>query len=315
VIVLVFVVAVAAATATVLLTALTSSPEPKKAVVCPHGPPLDLDLGLRTDAQAAALRRGDARLAAGDRNAARALFSRAGSVDAQVGLAVAAWPAETIGDLRTLDGEYPRNGTVALNLGSALFCDGQPDAARAQWQQAKALAPDSPIGVRAADLLHPEDVRGIPVFVPGFDYPPGLASLSPRRQLTALAARARRPDVRAKLLYGRALQQLQHQRSAERQYAAAARLAPDNASAHVAAAVGRFDKDRPAAAFSRLGPLTQRFPRSPSVRFHLGLLLLWLGRIDAGEAQLRRARALAPASQLGREAARFLVRLSGRRTP
>ena len=32
------------------------------------------------------------------------------------------------------------------------------------------------------------------------------------------------------------------------------------------------------ASFSRLGPLVKRFPKSQTVRFHLGLLLAWTGQ-------------------------------------
>jgi predicted Zn-dependent protease len=101
--------------------------------------------------------------------------------------------------------------------------------------------------------------------------------------------------VRAKLLYGVALQRLGRRVSAQRQFDAASRLAPADAEAQVAAAVIRFDKARPSAAFSRLGPLSRRFPRAQSVRFHLGLLLLWLARVEQnaveqGKDQLPRAR-------------------------
>jgi len=125
-----------------------------------------------------------------------------------------------------------------------------------------------------------------------------------------LARAARKPELRAKLLYGVALQRVERPVSAERQFAAAAALAPDNPEAQVAAAVGRFDKDNPSAAFSRLGPLTKRFPRAPTVRFHLGLLLLWLNDLPDARKQLRLARAEAPGTPLAREANRFLVRLS-----
>jgi Flp pilus assembly protein TadD len=116
--------------------------------------------------------------------------------------------------------------------------------------------------------------------------------------------------VRAKLLYGVALQRVERPVSAERQFAAAAALAPGNPEAQVAAAVGRFDKDNPSAAFSRLGPLSKRFPRAPTVRFHLGLLLLWLNDLPDARKQLRLARAEGPGTPLGQEASRFLVRLS-----
>jgi tetratricopeptide (TPR) repeat protein len=310
IVVLVFLAATAAAGATVGLTALTSDPEPARVVICPHGPGLQLDLGVRADPEAVALRRAQQRLTAGDTRGARAIFARYHSVDGQVGAAVAAWPQDTLTSLRALGAQYPHNGTVALYLGSALYCDGQAEDGRRQWQAAKRLAPDSSIGVRASDLLNPRFPPGIPVFVPSFRYPPAVASLAPPRQLQELARRAARPDVRAELLYGVALQELGRQLSAERQYAAAARLAPSDPEARVAAAVGRFDKDRPSDAFSRLGPLARRFPRSATVRFHLGLLLIWLGQVDAAKTELRRAQRLAPRSTIGKEAAKFLAQLS-----
>lgn len=309
--VLVGVAAVAAAGATVGVTALTSKPEPKRAAVCPAGPPLQFDLGVRADPEAAALRRAQDRLAQGDAPGARAIFERYQSIEARVGAAIAAWPTDTLADLEALAAEHPRNATVELNLGNGLFCDRRPDEARRLWRTAERLAPDSPIGIRATDLLNPRyPIPGIPAFVPSFPYPPGLVSLPAQRQFRELAARARGRDVRAKLLYGTALQKLGRQRSAERQFAAAAALAPGDAEAQVAAAVGRFDKNRPAAAFSRLGPLARRFPRAATVRFHLGLLLLWLGEVRQASTEFRRAERLEPHSVIGTEAKRFLTCLS-----
>ena len=113
-----------------------------------------------------------------------------------------------------------------------------------------------------------------------------------------------------KLLYGVALQRLGHQVSAERAFTEAARLAPDDPEAKVAAAVGRFDKTHPERAFSRLGPLSKRFPHAATVRFHLGLLLLWLGEVKAGKRQLRLAQAAEPGSPLARESLLFLQKLT-----
>jgi predicted Zn-dependent protease len=90
-----------------------------------------------------------------------------------------------------------------------------------------------------------------------------------------------------------------------------ARRHPGDAEAQVAAAVARFDKARPAEAFSRLGPLTRRFPEAATVRFHLGLLLLWSGEVQEAQRQLRLARAAEPGSSLAREAERYLAALSG----
>jgi Flp pilus assembly protein TadD len=97
--------------------------------------------------------------------------------------------------------------------------------------------------------------------------------------------------------------------SARRIFDDAVRLAPGDPETLTAAAVSRFDKGRPELAFSRLGPLTRRFPRAQTVRFHLGLLLVWIGDGNGAKRQLRQVRALGPETRLGREAKRFLDRL------
>jgi tetratricopeptide (TPR) repeat protein len=94
--------------------------------------------------------------------------------------------------------------------------------------------------------------------------------------------------------------------SAREAFAQAARLAPDDVDALVADAVGRYEKNNPSAAFSRLGPLSRRFPESASVRFHLGLLLLWQKDVEEARRQLELAREAEPGSRLAREAGRFL---------
>jgi predicted Zn-dependent protease len=96
------------------------------------------------------------------------------------------------------------------------------------------------------------------------------------------------------------LQQRQgHQHSAEALWAKAAKLRPDDPDAQVAAAVGRFDMDDLSASFSRLGPLVRRFPKSQTVRFHLGLLLSWTGQRDLAIKEFRAAKALGPSTTLG----------------
>ena len=131
--------------------------------------------------------------------------------------------------------------------------------------------------------------------------PAALDGLAPPAQLELLRRHAAR-SVDGKLLYGIALQKLGRQRSAERVFTSAAREAPADAEAQVAAAVGRFDKARPAEAFSRLGPLTRRFPDRATVRFHLGLLLLWSGEVKEAKTQLGRAVSVEPGSPLARQA-------------
>jgi predicted Zn-dependent protease len=117
--------------------------------------------------------------------------------------------------------------------------------------------------------------------------------------------------VDEKLLYGAALQQLGHPRSAEKQFAEAARLAPRDADARTAAAVGLFDKQNPSRAFGRLGPLVRVFPHAQTVRFHLGEMLLWSAQVQAARRQLTLARNEAPRSLLGKEAGRYLAALRG----
>ena len=117
-------------------------------------------------------------------------------------------------------------------------------------------------------------------------------------------------DRAGTLLYGVALQRLGRQRSAERVFASLARGRPDDVEAQVAAAVARFDKANPALAFSRLGPLSTRFPRAATVRFHLGVLLLWSGEVKEARRQLRLARSTEPGSPLAREAQRYLDELT-----
>jgi tetratricopeptide (TPR) repeat protein len=270
-------------------------------------PPLTLELGVRDDAEAVALRRAARLYASGRRVRAGAAFRRLTSVEARVGSAFATWPAETVDRMNQLAGLYPQRAVVQLNLGIALFWAGLRGAEDA-WRAAAASEPDSPYAVAAGNLLHPEYARGVPVFVTTAPLPPGLDDLAPTAQLDLLRANAAK-GVGAQLVYGVALQRLGMQRSAERVFTAAARRAPDDAEAQVAAAVGRFDKARPAEAFSRLGPLTRRFPDKATVRFHLGLLLLWSGEVKQARTQLVRATTVEPGSPLAREAEKYLAEL------
>jgi len=320
VIVLVAGVAVVAAAATVGAVVITTNggkkASPTRAVptLRSGAPPLLLDLGVRTDPEARALRRALALYGQGRRRAAGRIFARYDSLEAQVGAALAAWPAHR-GRIQSLSARHPKSALVQLHEGWVLYWARRTPAALAAWRRTKLLQPDSSYSVRAGDLLHPElPIPGLPFFVPSFPSPPGLATLAPPRQLAILAARARSGGARDKILYGTALQRLVRPLSAERQFRAAAILAPKDPDARVAAAVGLFDKDSPQRAFGRLGPLVDVFPHAPTVRFHLGLLLLWLGQVDRAKEQLRLARAQAPDSPLGREAKRFLDRLEGTST-
>ena len=300
------------AAATVAVAALTGG-EPGQtrgvAEPCPQGPPLELDLGVRTDPEAVALRRGSELYRSRGRGRAREIFSRWRSTEARVAAAIAGADDRRLTALQQLARLRPRSGAVRLHLGYAHACAGDLRRARAEWRTTKRVAPDSAYAVRAGDRLHPEYVPGLPGFVAAFMAPRAIRRLPAPAQVRALARSARSGGARAKLLYGAALQRLQRSVSARRVFGEAARLAPGDAEAQVAAALAQFDKDRPARAFGRLGPLTRRFPRAATVRFHLGLLLLWIGRVDEGKQQLERAQRLQPSSPIAREASAFLRRL------
>ena len=277
-----------------------------------RAPALVLDLGVRTDPEAVALRRANQLYSTGKRAAAARIFVRYRSLPAQVGAALAAWPSGTMTRLERLADRHPASALVLLHLGLAQVASGQTQAARAAWRQALARDPNVQAAVQAESLLYPGFAPGRPPFVPSFAVPASIARLSPPSQLAALERGSREGGVQGKLLYGSALQRLGRPVSAEREFAAAVRLAPNDAEAQVAAAVGLFSKAKPALAFSRLGPLAPRFPRSQSVRFHLGELLLWIGQLQKAGQELRLAYGEGKTTLLGRTSRQFLAQLAAK---
>ncbi len=275
----------------------------------PGTPPLSFALGFRSDVEARDLRRASLLYERRRSEAAGALFARHDSLEAKVGLAFASWPNGTLDRLEQLTKLYPESGVVQLHLGLARLWAGRGDPVSA-WRAVAEGEPDTPYAILAGNLLFPNLPRGLPAFVPSFSAPAEIARLPASRQLAALRARAESGGAREWLLYGVGLQRVGRPVSARLAFERAAGLAPSSADhraeARVAEAVGSFDKERPEIAFGQLGPLTKTFPREPSVRFHLGVLLLWTGRIDGAERQLRLASHMRPGSPIAREAARYL---------
>jgi tetratricopeptide (TPR) repeat protein len=308
-----------AAGGTVALAVITSNGKggnESKPVPLSGAPPLALDLGVRTDPEATSLRRAERLYSSKRRAAAGRIFNRYESPAAQIGVAFSGWPGSGLATLQRLAQEQPQDSLVLLHLGYANLWAGDTEQATAAWRRAASAQPDTMSAQRADDALHPGFPPGEPLFVPSFAPPARLARLSPPRQFELLARDAAKQDPHAKLLYGVALQRLGRRISAQRQYEAAERLEPGDPETQVAAAVGRFDKSKPSAAFSRLGPLTKRYPHAATVRFHLGLMLLWLARaqpgaLAEGKRQLRLARKEQPDSPLAREAKRLLAGLEG----
>ena len=278
-------------------------------------PALELSVLLRDDAEATALRAAERSYDSGDAQAARTQFESIlsrdpASVEAAVGVAIASWPDGTIDDLRRLALGHPRSALVHLHLGLALFADGQQDEAGAEWEKAAQVEPDSASAVRAGDLLHPGMAPGLPSFFTDLKPPKGLRGKTAQEQLDVL-----RQNIESGggaddwILYGAALQRVGRPLSARAAFDRAAELAPNRLDAEVAAAVGRFDKDDPSAAFSRLGPLARDHPDAAVVRFHLGVLLLWIRDVKDARAQLQQAADSRPESLYSREAKSLLSRL------
>ena len=263
-------------------------------------PPFELALGVRDDAEATDLRRAAALYADGKRQQAAAIFTRYDSLEAKLGAAFAAWPASE-DRIEQLGALYPRSSFVQLHVGLSRFWAGT-SGALAAWREARDVEPDTPYAVRAGDFIHARDFApGLPGFVVSFDY--RIEGKTPAEQLRRLAADR---TLRGRLLYGIALQGLGRPVSARRAFAEARELAPNNVDALVADAVGRYDKGNPSASFSRLGPLSRRFPHAATVRFHLGVLLLWQKNVKEAIRQLELARKAEPGSKIAAEAKRYL---------
>ena len=224
-------------------------------------PELDLDLGVRTDPEAVALRRALGALRRRTARAAGAIFARYRSLEARVGSALAAWP-DGFDRLAVLVREHPRSSLAQLELGLAFFWQDRFAQAEEAWRKARRLEPDTSYADSRRGLPPPAVLHRAPALLALVRVcRRSSTGLSPPKQLAYLAARAARPgDAHAKLLYGAALQKLGRPVSAEREFAAAAKLAPDDPDAQVAAAVGLFDKSQPVARVLEARPARSDVP-------------------------------------------------------
>jgi tetratricopeptide (TPR) repeat protein len=281
-------------------TAPTTTPKLR-----PGRPPLSFALGFRSDLEAQELTEAAGLYARGDMAAAAALFAEHDSLEAKVGAALAEWPNGSLDRLEQLAKLYPDAAVVQLHLGLARLWANEGDPLEA-WRAVVDDEPDTPYAIVAGNLLHPDLPRGLPAFIPSFAASPAITRLAPERQLAALRAAAEKGGLRAELLYGVGLQRVGRPVSAAQVFDRASRRYPHDVEAQVAGAVGAFEKDAPEQAFGRLGPLTRTYPAEPTVRFHLGVLLLWTGRVDAAKRQFRLASHLRPGSPLALEASRYL---------
>ena len=272
-------------------------------------PPVWFEFGLRTDRQARDLANAMTLLNKGRVAPAEAIFARYHSLQAQLGDVFARWPKSGLVDVKRLASSHP--GPVAqLHLGYAYAWAGRNADAVTTWQRVASRYPDSPEAVEAENLLYADKAApGLPFLVTPLDLPSLTAT-----SFAGLERAAAGDDVDAKLRYGIALWHLWRRVSAEKQFAAAARLAPSDPAAQTYAAVGRFTKRAPVRAFGRLGPLTGTFPKAAVVRFHLGVLLIWTKKVEEGLAQLRLAVVDEPDSVYAKEAKALISALPGHGT-
>ncbi|MDX6485626.1 MAG: hypothetical protein QOF43_779 [Gaiellaceae bacterium] len=272
----------------------------------PGLPPLTFTFGVRSDPEAVALAHAETLLSKHETAAALAVFDRYHSVQAQIGSAFAHWPGNGLETLKHIVATHPRSATAQLHLGWALLWAGRVNDAAKQFQRVDTQFPDAAESVIAEDVLYRKLAPNLPYIFTGLALP---SAPTAALQLRMLERAARADVVAAKLRYGIALWSLRRRVSAERQFTAAARLAPHDPVAQTAAAIGTFTKRDPVRAFSRLGPLTAVFPKAAVVRLHLGVALIWTGQLQKAAKQLRLAIADEPGSRWARAARQLLSAL------
>ena len=197
----------------------------------------------------------------------------------------------------------PRSSLVQLHVGLSRFWAGTGGALTA-WREARDVEPDTPYAVRAGDLHPREGLRAgaarlhRQLRLPDRGRDAGRAAAAARGRPDAARAAALRdrpagarpPGLGAARVRGRA-------RSWRRTTSTRSSPTPSAATT----------REIPSAAFSRLGPLSRRFPDAATVRFHLGrAAALAEGRASEATRQLELARKAEPGSKIAAEAKRFL---------
>jgi tetratricopeptide (TPR) repeat protein len=213
---------------------------------------------------------------------------------AAIEAAFKSWPHGSIDAMQRLGLQYASTRTLAerhtgaivqFYRGLALYWAGYPADATQALEQAKRLGRNTPYQGLADNFLHPQ-----------FFQPPSGPSYP-----------VFQPLHHDRLLeQGSQLQQEGHQISAQRVYHRAMKLHPNDDAAATAYAVSLFDEDNLVPAFSHLGPLTKRFPKSQIVHYYLALLLAWTAQGQEAVKQFEQVVALGPSTTLGQTAKKAL---------
>ena len=271
-------------------------------------PPLSLDLGVRTDPEAVDLRKALALYDAGQARRGRSSSSRgttrsrrasarrshlAGRHGRPDDPALGAPPEERRRPAQ------PRRRALLVRRGR------REDA----WQSAASLEPDTAYAVAAGNLLHPEFARNLPIFVPTTD---GAERRSQaRRAGAARAAPASRAAGRSPTSSSTASRCSGSASSARR----SASIAAAREGARGRRGAGRrgrrpLRQGAPGGGVLPARPAhARRFPKAATVRFHLGLLLLWSGEVKEARRQLELVRTVEPGSPLVGRRGQYLDRL------
>jgi hypothetical protein len=212
-------------------------------------------------------------------------------------------PAATISALESLPAREP---VVGLNLGLAQLWAGRRSDAETTLRAVRGEDMYGSYGTLADNVLHPDMQPGYPLWVA----PPGLPGGSVAELQAKAAADPNQGGVWLALAEKLQGTDRAHAIADARRAQA---LLPTSVTPRIAVAVLAFDKDNPSASFGVLGPLTQQAPGAsiPELRFHLGMLLLWIKQSTDALAQWRQVVQRAPGSPYGRIAARLLQQQSG----
>src|SRR5215211_3323145 len=97
-------------------------------------PPFVVDLGVRTDPEAAALRQAARAYSRGERRRAAWILARRMSLQARVGAALATWPVGSRARLEQLAQANPNSGAVLFHLGLARYWEGDREGAVDIWR-------------------------------------------------------------------------------------------------------------------------------------------------------------------------------------
>ena len=274
-------------------------PQPRKGF-----PPLALSLGVRDDAEARELRRAVELYEAGRRDGGGDGSSRASTRSRRSSAPRSRTGRRAQDRIEQLGALYPAQRARPAARRARPLLGGHGRGAERLARGARRRARHALRGARGATCSIREFAPGLPVFVPSFPY------RDRGREHAGGAARgaARRPDrARTPPL---------------RRRAAAARPARLGAARLRRGAAARAERRRRARR-GRGRPLRRRATRrrrsagsarsravsrsAATVRFHLGVLLLWQGDVQEAKRQLRLARQSEPGSRIAREAGRYLT--------